>query len=98
VDANTDLGTEEHTVSALQSWDAHRFCNRPLPRTPRREDEVIVRMDVNSRLKGVDVKQNLEKLISAHQILSYPSRYQSFNRAYEGALQSLSSSALVREL
>jgi hypothetical protein len=55
-------------------------------------------MDVNSRLKGVDVSQNLEKLISAHQLLSYPSEHQSFNRAYEGALQSLKSSALVREL
>ena len=42
MDANTDLGTAEHTVSALQSWDTHRFCNWALHRPARREDEVIV--------------------------------------------------------
>jgi hypothetical protein len=55
-------------------------------------------MELNNRLKGVDVSQKLEKSIRAHQLLSYPSEDQSFNRAYEGALQSLNSSALVREL
>lgn len=55
-------------------------------------------MEVNNRLKGVDVSQQLEKSISAHQLLSYPSEHQSFNRAYEGALQSLNSSALARDL
>lgn len=41
---------------------------------------------------------NLEELISAHQVLSYPSGYGAFNRAYEEAIQVLNSSVLIREL
>ena len=54
-------------------------------------------MDMKRR-HGVDVNQNLENLISVHQLLSYPSEYRAFNRTYEEALRSLNSSALIREL
>jgi hypothetical protein len=41
VDSNTNLGTGEHAIPALQHWDAHRLFLRPLVRANTREDKVI---------------------------------------------------------
>ena len=44
------------------------------------------------------VEQNLERLVSCHQLLPYPSEYSRFNRVYEEALACLKCSSVVREL
>jgi hypothetical protein len=41
VDTNTDLGTGEHTLPALQYWDTHRLFHGPLYRADVRKDKVI---------------------------------------------------------
>jgi hypothetical protein len=41
VDTNTDLGTGEHTIPALQHWNAHRLFHRPLFWVDAREAKVI---------------------------------------------------------
>src|SRR6267143_4091600 len=48
--------------------------------------------------RKLDMRQNLERLVSCHQLISYPSEYARFNRAYEGALTCLNSGGLVKEL
>ena len=47
-----------------------------------------------SAKKGNDMPTSLTQLVSVHQLLSYPSEYPSFNRAYEEAILSLKSSSL----
>ncbi len=44
------------------------------------------------------MRQNLERLVSCHQLISYPSEYARFNRAYEDALTCLNCGGLVKEL
>jgi hypothetical protein len=41
VDTNTDLGTGEHTLPALQYWDAHQLFHRSLYRADIREGKDI---------------------------------------------------------
>ena len=41
MDTNTDLGTGEHTLPALQYWDAHRLFHRPFGRPDIREAKDI---------------------------------------------------------
>ena len=44
------------------------------------------------------MRQNLERLVSCHQLISYPSEYARFNRAYEDALTCLNSGGLAKKL
>ncbi len=44
------------------------------------------------------MRQNLERLVSCHQLISYPSDYARFNRAYEDARTCLNSGSLVKKL
>lgn len=44
------------------------------------------------------MRANLDELVSAHQLISYPSEDSSFNREYEEALRSLKNTAVAQEL
>lgn len=51
MDTNTDLDAGEHTLPALQSWNAHHFFHRPLHREESGETEIA--LNIPSELAAV---------------------------------------------